>query len=55
PMTRKAGRFRAALILQAELRSLLHRHLHTACHIGDQLNKPQNLRWSIDVDPIDLF
>ncbi|WP_295874728.1 primosomal protein N' [uncultured Zhongshania sp.] len=55
PMTRKAGRFRAALILQAERRSLLHTQLHTACHIGDQLNKPQNLRWSVDVDPIDLF
>ena len=55
PMTRKAGRFRAALILQAERRSLLHQHLHTACHIGDQLNKAQNLRWSVDVDPIDLF
>ncbi|MFQ3200085.1 MAG: primosomal protein N' (replication factor Y), partial [Zhongshania sp.] len=55
PMTRKAGRFRAALILQAERRSLLHRQLHAACHIGDQLSKPQNLRWSVDVDPIDLF
>jgi primosomal protein N' (replication factor Y) len=55
PMTRKAGRFRAALILQSERRSLLHRQLHAACHIGDQLSKPQNLRWSVDVDPIDLF
>ncbi|WP_269618570.1 primosomal protein N' [Zhongshania sp. BJYM1] len=55
PMTRKAGRFRSALILQAERRSVLHGHLHLACHIADQLNKPQNLRWSVDVDPIDLF
>ncbi|CAA0079376.1 Primosomal protein N' [Zhongshania aliphaticivorans] len=55
PMARKAGRFRAALILQSERRSLLHQHLHAACEIGDQLRKPQNLRWSVDVDPIDLF
>tara|TARA_R110001583_G_scaffold7984_4_gene38855 strand:+ start:105 stop:2288 length:2184 start_codon:yes stop_codon:yes gene_type:complete len=55
PMTRKAGRFRAALILQAERRPILHRQLAIACHTGDQLPKHKSLRWSVDVDPIDLF
>jgi primosomal protein N' (replication factor Y) len=55
PMTRKAGRFRAALILQAERRPILHRQLAIACHTGDQLSKHHSLRWSVDVDPIDLF
>jgi primosomal protein N' (replication factor Y) len=55
PMTRKAGRFRAALILQASSRPQLHRQLHIACHYGDQLQKHHSLRWSVDVDPIDLF
>jgi primosomal protein N' (replication factor Y) len=54
-MTRKAGRFRAALILQAERRPILHRQLATACRTGDQLPKHKSLRWSVDVDPIDLF
>ncbi|MGJ8686009.1 MAG: primosomal protein N' [Spongiibacteraceae bacterium] len=55
PMTRKAGRFRAALILQSPQRATLHQQLTIASDAGEKLAKRKGLRWSIDVDPIELF
>ena len=53
PMTRRAGRYRASLILQAPRRGELHRQLSLACATGEQLKKTGGLRWSVDVDPIE--
>ncbi|QQD18541.1 primosomal protein N' [Spongiibacter nanhainus] len=53
PMTRRAGRYRASLILQATRRGELHRQLTLACTTGEQLKKTGGLRWSVDVDPIE--
>ncbi len=55
PMARRAGRYRCSLILQSPNRVLLHRQLGLAAHYGEQLKKTGGLRWSIDVDPIELF
>ncbi len=55
PMTRRAGRFRASLILQAAQRGLLHRQLAQACHTAEGLSRRGQLRWSVDVDPIEMF
>lgn len=55
PMARKAGRYRAQLLLQSSDRRSLHAVLGT---LRPQLeNEPlaRKVRWSIDVDPIELF
>ncbi len=55
PMERKAGRFRAQLLLQSRERKNLHemlRFLRNALE-GDAASR--RVRWSIDVDPIELF
>lgn len=53
PMTRRAGRYRASLILQAPRRADLHRQLQLACATAEPLKKAGGLRWSVDVDPIE--
>lgn len=55
PMARKASRYRAQLLLQSSDRAALHRALR-----GLRLNlendpAARKVRWSIDVDPIELF
>jgi primosomal protein N' (replication factor Y) len=55
PMTKKAGRFRAHLLLQSNHRRDLNQALQQLCELGDQHTLGKRLRWSIDVDPIDLF
>jgi len=55
PMERRAGRYRAQLLLQSRQRKGLHDmlgHLRTALE-GHKLGR--RVRWSIDVDPIELF
>ncbi len=55
PMERKAGRYRAQLLLQSNNRGELHgvlRHLRTSLESNSASRK---VRWSIDVDPIELF
>jgi primosomal protein N' (replication factor Y) len=55
PMARKAGRYRAQLLLQSSDRKALHqvlRHLRPTLEGEPSARK---VRWSIDVDPIELF
>lgn len=59
PMERRAGKYRAQLLLQAQQRSSLNQCLE---QFLNQLNTEQQLkklartvRWSIDVDPQDLY
>jgi primosomal protein N' (replication factor Y) len=55
PMERRAGRYRAQLLVQASQRSTLHQLLH---HWLPQLESHplgRKVRWSIDVDPLDMF
>ncbi|MEH6576018.1 MAG: primosomal protein N' [Amphritea sp.] len=55
PMEKRAGLFRAQLVLQSHDRKALHQQLLI---ITQQLeNDPQarKVRWSIDVDPIEMF
>ena len=55
PMARKAGRFRAQLLLQSSDRATLHRMLSELRLLleGDPISR--KVRWSIDVDPVELF
>ncbi len=55
PMERRAGRYRAQLLLQANSRAQLHRLLTPLCSNLENLPSARKSRWSMDVDPIDLF
>ncbi len=54
PMTKRAGRFRAQLLIQASSRSSLHTLLYPWIRQLDELKLARKVRWSIDVDPMDM-
>ena len=54
PMERRAGRYRAHLLLQAGQRAPLQRLLAAALPELDGLKTARRVRWSIDVDPVNL-
>lgn len=55
PMERRAGRFRAQLLLMSSARVPLHRLLSCWLPILETMPGGRQVRWSLDVDPIDLF
>ena len=55
PMERLGGRFRAQLLLQSDKRSTLNHNLAQLCTHIDHLPGSRKCRWSIDVDPVDLY
>lgn len=55
PMERIGGRFRAQLLLQSDKRSTLNDSLSRLCVEIDGMPGARRCRWSIDVDPVDLF
>ena len=55
PMERRAGRYRAQLLLVARERKTLHRLLGDWVPRLAELKSSRKVRWSLDVDPIDLF
>lgn len=55
PMERKAGRFRAQLLLQSRQRGCLHQVLASLRASLEGSKEARRVRWSIDVDPIELF
>ena len=54
-MARKAGRYRAQLLLQSSNRAALHRVLRSLRPQLEAEPKARKVRWSIDVDPLELF
>ncbi len=55
PMEKRAGRYRAQLLLQSASRSALHRLLEKLLPRLEQNRLNRRVRWSLDVDPVDLF
>ncbi|HEC20581.1 MAG TPA: primosomal protein N' [Gammaproteobacteria bacterium] len=55
PMERRAGRVRAQLLLQADERADLHRLLETWLQQLEADKLARKVRWSIDVDPQEMF
>jgi len=55
PMEKRAGRFRAQLILQSAERSVLHALLSKVLPELEKLPLGRKVRWSIDVDPVDVY
>jgi primosomal protein N' (replication factor Y) len=54
-MERKAGKYRAQLMLQTKKRSFLQKVLPELLEQIERLPLRRNVRWSLDVDPVDLF
>ena len=54
PMERRAGRYRAQLLIQSAARAPLHALLSCWIERLGQLKEAKRVRWSIDVDPIDM-
>jgi primosomal protein N' (replication factor Y) len=55
PMERRAGNYRAQLLLQADNRPDLHRLLKQWIPILEQLKSARKVRWSLDVDPMEML
>ncbi len=55
PMERRAGRYRAQLLLQADRRSDLQQMLKRWLPQLQQDKTARRVRWSIDVDPVDML
>jgi primosomal protein N' (replication factor Y) len=54
-MTKRAGWLRAHLLLQASSRGALQQLLSVVCTTIESLPEARRVRWSIDVDPQDMF
>ena len=55
PMERRAGRYRAQLLLQAPERGALQQLLDPWVPRLEQLKSARKVRWSLDVDPVDTL
>ncbi|MFO1436200.1 MAG: primosomal protein N' [Gammaproteobacteria bacterium] len=55
PMVRRAGRHRAQLLLQSTRRAPLHELLNEIGSEAEALKESKMVRWSIDVDPVELY
>lgn len=55
PMARRAGQFRFQLLLQSPNRKELHELLNNVLPQITLLKQAQKVRWSLDVDPVDLY
>ena len=54
PMERRAGRWRAQLLVQSARRPPLHEFLTGWCEQVATLPAAKRVRWSLDVDPMDM-
>ncbi|WP_457670703.1 primosomal protein N' [Thiolapillus sp.] len=55
PMRKRAGRYRSHLLLQADQRKRLQRILEDFVPVLSTLPDAGRVRWSVDVDPLDLY
>ncbi|MBF0471512.1 MAG: primosomal protein N' [Gammaproteobacteria bacterium] len=55
PMERRGGLLRYQLLLQAGERAALHRALAPLLLWAETLKSGRKVRWSLDVDPVDLY
>jgi primosomal protein N' (replication factor Y) len=55
PMARRAGRARGQLLLDASQRAPLHAALREWLPVLRALPSARRVRWSVDVDPVDLY
>jgi len=55
PMERRSGRYRGQLLIHADQRGQMQRFLAVWRTRLDELQAGRSTRWSIDVDPVELF
>ncbi|MEM8815330.1 MAG: primosomal protein N' [Pseudomonadota bacterium] len=55
PLARKAGRYRMQLLLESKRRQVLHAALASLTPVLEESKAARRARWSVDVDPIQLF
>jgi len=55
PMERRAGRYRAQLLLQAVRRADLQRLLDAWMPLLETIKTARKVRWSLDVDPVEML
>jgi primosomal protein N' (replication factor Y) len=55
PMPRRAGRYRVQLLLQAAQRPVLQSFLKGLLPEIEKIRMKQRVRWSLDVDPVEMF
>lgn len=55
PMARRAGLYRYQLLFQSKKRPELHALLDELVPKLDKLKQAKKVRWSVDVDPVDLY
>jgi len=55
PMAKRAGFFRAQLLFQSEKRAVLHQALHHAQQCSNSIKHHRSVRWSLDIDPSELY
>ncbi len=54
-MEKRADRYRALLLLASNSRQALHQEISARIDIAEGLSLSRKVRWSVDVDPADLF
>jgi primosomal protein N' (replication factor Y) len=54
-MERKAGRYRAQLLVQTDHRGSLQKTLHPTLQAIESLPLSRKVRWSLDIDPLEIF
>ena len=55
PMAKKAGQFRAHLLIQSKQRGAIHESIKKLCEMAEQSPLSKKVRWSIDIDPLEIF
>ncbi len=55
PMEKRAGRFRSQLSFKSEQRAQLHELLARLLPTIEAMKLPAGLRWSLDIDPVDMI
>jgi primosomal protein N' (replication factor Y) len=55
PMERRSGRYRAQLLFRATARPRLHGLLDDLLPAIESMKEARRVRWSLDVDPVELF
>lgn len=55
PMERRAGRYRAQLLVSCNSRPPLHQFLDQWLSLIEREKQAKRVRWSLDVDPVDLY
>ncbi|MEH6628604.1 MAG: primosomal protein N' [Motiliproteus sp.] len=55
PMEKRAGRYRAQLLLQGDQRKALQHLCRQLVLMLEQNKQAKKVRWSLDIDPLDMF